>query len=160
MLSVAPHDRYALASRAHGLCQQGDRPAAITTLRQLTASHPQLAFAWFNLGYLLEESGQLSDAGAAFERATEVDPALDRAWYGLALVRIRQRRLDDAVVALQKNTQLQPLSPHGWYQLGRVHADREALDEVGKVIRHLQGFEPRIAAQLERETGVLAAQIL
>ncbi len=154
MLQLAPHDRYALASRAHVLGQLGERSAAIEALQRLTAFHPQLAAGWFNLGFMLEEAGHLKEAGAAFARATEVNPALDRAWYGLALVCIRERRWDEAVAALQKNTQLQPMSPHGWYQLARVHVERQAPDEAIRVIRHLQCFEPGVAAQLQRETGL------
>ena len=79
---------------------------------------------------------------------------MDRAWYGLALVLIRERRLDEAVQALKKNTELQPMSPFGWYQLARVHVDRQEPDAALKIIRHLKQFEPKVAAQLERETGL------
>jgi len=67
---------------------------------------------------------------------------------------IRLQRLDEAVVALKHNTKLQPMSPYGWYQLARVHLDRHEPDETRKIIRHLHGFEPKVAAQLERETGL------
>ena len=46
------------------------------------------------------------------------------------------------------------MSPYGWYQLARVHMDRHEPDEARKIIRHLKGFEPKVAAQLERETGL------
>ena len=68
------------------------------------------------------------------------------------------RRFDEAVEALKKNTELQPMSPFGWYQLARVHVDRQQPDEAVKIIRHLNGFEPKVAAQLERETGLRIAQ--
>ena len=58
------------------------------------------------------------------------------------------------MVALERNTKLQPMSPYGWYQLARVHMDRHEPEEARKIIRHLQGFEPKVAAQLERETGL------
>jgi len=45
---------------------------------------------------------------------------------------------------------------YGWYQLARVHVDRREPQEAVKIIRHLKGFEPKVAAQLERETGLLA----
>jgi hypothetical protein len=48
------------------------------------------------------------------------------------------------------------MSPYGWYQLARVHVDRKEPDEAVKIIRHLHGFEPKVATQLERETGLLA----
>jgi len=49
------------------------------------------------------------------------------------------------------------MSPFGWYQLARVHVDRQQPDEAEKIIRHLKGFEPKVAAQLERETGLRIA---
>ncbi len=48
------------------------------------------------------------------------------------------------------------MSPYGWYQLARVHFDRQEPEETRKIIRHLKGFEPKVAAQLERETGLAA----
>ena len=85
---------------------------------------------------------------------------MDRAWYGLGLVLIRQGRLEDALAALQRNTQLQPMSPFGWYQLARVHVDLKQPNEALKVIRHLKGFEPKVAAQLERETGLKVGNLI
>ena len=48
------------------------------------------------------------------------------------------------------------MSPYGWYQLARVRFDRQEPDEARKIIRHLKSFEPKVAAQLERETGLVA----
>ena len=72
----------------------------------------------------------------------------------MGLVLIRLQRLDEAVAALKRNTELQPMSPYGWYQLARVQVDREQPEEAVKIIRHLEGFEPKVAAQLVRETGL------
>ena len=76
----------------------------------------------------------------------------------MGLILIRQQRYDEAVTALKRNTELQPMSPYGWYQLARVHVDRRNPEEAVKIIRHLKGFEPKVAAQLERETGLQAGQ--
>jgi tetratricopeptide (TPR) repeat protein len=157
MLDLKPGDRYALASRAHLLAQLGHKPEAIAAQELLARHYPDLSASWFNLGYMLEESGQHEQAEAAFRRALEIEPKMDRAWYGLALVLIQARRFDEAVAALKKNTELQPMSPFGWYQLARVHVDRQEPDEAVKIIRHLKGFEPKVAAQLERETGLRTA---
>jgi hypothetical protein len=48
------------------------------------------------------------------------------------------------------------MSPYGWYQLARVQLDRQQPEEARKIIRHLKKFEPKVAAQLERETGLVA----
>jgi tetratricopeptide (TPR) repeat protein len=153
MLLLKPMASYTLASRAHVLAQLGDTSAAILGLGQLAQAYPENAAAWFNLGFMLEENQRSKEAEPAFRRAIEIEPKMDRAWYGLALVLIQERRFDEAVVALKKNTELQPMSPFGWYQLARVHVDRQEPDEATKIIRRLKGFEPKVAAQLERDSG-------
>ena len=152
-LQTDPTDTHALATRAHVLAQRGDKAAALQDLAQLVALAPDGAVGWFNYGFLSEDMGLLAQAEAAFLRATALDPQLDRAWYGLGLCHIRQGRLVQARVALQKNTVLQPLGPFGWYQLARVHEALNEPAEAQKIIRHLRTFEPKVAAQLERETG-------
>jgi tetratricopeptide (TPR) repeat protein len=155
MLLGWPLDAYALASRAHLHAQMGHPADALRDAQSLVDHHPQRSAAdWFNLAFLREAAGHLDRAEQAFRGAVALDPKLDRAWYGLGLVLVRQRRFDDAVKALRRNTELQPMSPHGWYQLARVHVDRHAPEEARQIIGHLKGFEPKVAAQLERETGL------
>ena len=77
--------------------------------------------------------------------------------YGHALSLISPQRLDEAVAPLKKNTKLQPMSPYGWYQLARVQHDRGRLDETQTILDHLATFEPKVAAQLARETGLRAS---
>ena len=157
MLQRWPGDAYALASRSHQHAQAGRRDAAIADAQALVAAHPARSAAdWFNLAFLLETADRLEEAENAFRRALELDPKLDRGWYGLGLVLIRLGRLEEAVPVLKRNTELQPMSPYGWYQLARVHMNSHRPDEAVKIIRHLKGFEPKVAAQLERETGLAA----
>lgn len=110
--------------------------------------------AQFNCAYALEELGRLPEAESAFKAAIALDEKADRAWYGLSLVLIRLGRLEEALVALKRNTKLQPMSPYGWYQMARVHINLGQADKARDVITHLNGFEPKVAAQLERETGI------
>jgi len=156
MLALWPHDAYALASRAHVRAQLGRRGDAVADARALVEAHPERSAAdWFNLAFLLEEAGRYEEAEPCFRRATALDPKLDRAWYGLGLILIRLQRLDEAAAALKRTTELQPMSPYGWYQLARVHMDRHEPDKTRRIIAHLKGFEPKVAAQLERETGLV-----
>jgi tetratricopeptide (TPR) repeat protein len=151
---MRPADDYPLASIAYILTITGGKPKAYDMLERLTQSHPQVGMHWFNLGFLQEERGEFEKACVSFQNAVAQSPQMDRAWYGLGLVLIRLQRFDEAVKALKQNTKLQPMSPYGWYQLARVHMDRQEPDEARKIIRHLKGFEPKVAAQLERETGI------
>lgn len=158
MLARWPDDPYALSSRSHMHAQAGRSQRALTDAQAWVQVDASNAHAWFNHGFLLESVERYEEALACFVRATEISPTLDRAWYGQGLVLIRLQRYDDAVAALKRNTELQPMSPYGWYQLARVHVDRRDPEAALKVIRHLKGFEPKVAAQLERETGLLAGQ--
>jgi tetratricopeptide (TPR) repeat protein len=152
-----PGDAHVKLSQAHLLVEAGEVTLAVEAYRVLLGLHPELASGWFNLAYLLEQQGEWAPAQRAFERALACQPLLDRAWYGLGRVLIRSGRLDEAVDALTRNTELQPLSPHGWYLLAHVQCDRQDRREASRIIEHLKGFEPRVAAQLEREMGALLA---
>ncbi len=157
MLARWPSDAYALSSRAHVRAQAGRHAQALEDARALVTAYPRRSAGdWFNLGYMLEHQQLPEQAEPAFREALAMDPKLDRAWYGLGLALIQLQRFDEAVAALKRNTELQPMSPFGWYQLARVHMDRQQPDEARRIIRHLQGFEPKVAKQLERETGLAA----
>ncbi|MEO8546293.1 MAG: pilus assembly protein PilF [Burkholderiaceae bacterium] len=159
LLRLSPDDRHALASCAFLLARDGDKAAAIGVLRDMVLRHPQHASGWFNLAYLLDEVRQDAHAEVAFRQAIAVNAAMDRAWYGLGLLLIRNGRLDEAAVALRRNTELQPMSPFGWYQLARVEMDRQHAVEARRILQHLRGFEPKVAAQLARELNMPASVI-
>jgi tetratricopeptide (TPR) repeat protein len=151
-----PRNRHALATRAHLLAGQGRHTQALDDLERLVQLAPGQASAWFNLGFVQESLSDLPAAAESFSQAVRLDPSMDRAWYGLGLCRIRQGRWDDAVSALQRTTELQPMSPNGWYQLARVHLECGEPKQARRVLLHLHSFEPKVAAQLERETGLNA----
>lgn len=152
-----PSDTAMRASLAHWQAQNGCWEDAYRSLRLCLDQQPlPKASLWFNLGFVCERLERNREAESAFRSAVALDPALDRAWYGLALVLIAQDRLAEAAPALEANTRLQPMSPHGWYQLARVHNDLGAQEETRRIIHRLRQFEPKIAAQLERETGLTA----
>lgn len=152
-----PDEPRVLAMRAHVLALLGKSDEALRTLQQLLQVRPGHAADWFNYGFMCEASGQVDAAETAFRRALAINPSMDRAWYGLGLALIQLGRLDEAAQALKKNTELQPMSPYGWYQLARVELERGQPQETIRIIRHLHRFEPRVAAQLQRETGLCQA---
>jgi Flp pilus assembly protein TadD len=155
-LEADPDDPYVLATLAHEQSLDGAWPQARDTLLRCTELQPHDGRAWFNLGYVCEQLQRTEEAERCFRVATQLAPELDRAWYGLGLALIAQDRLSEAAQALRVNTRLQPMSPYGWYQLGRVQADLGACDEAAATIARLREFEPKVARQLERETGLCA----
>ena len=149
LLRCRPFDCHALASRAHILAQLNHFPEAVQSLRVLVQKLPQAANGWFNLGFALQQLGQRAEAASAFRNALAIDPRLDCAWYGLALVLMDARQFQAAKVALENATSLQPMSPHGWFRLAQVRQALGQHDEALKIMGHLRGFEPRVAAQLK-----------
>lgn len=154
MLVRWPDDAYVLQSLANLEAAGGHLARAALHLRRLVSLTPTSGAAWFNLAYVLEQQELAEEAEQAFRKTIELEPTIDRAWYGLGLTLIRQGRLEEAIVALKRNTEMQPMSPYGWYQMARVHIDLGQRAEAARVIRHLEGFEPKVAAQLRRETGI------
>jgi len=155
MQDERPDDLFMLTTLAHFLGQKADsRVEAISLLRRAISQDADNPVHHFNLAYLLEQHGWFIDAESSFRTALALDEKLDRAWYGLGLVLIQLQRPEEALQALKRNTELQPMSPFGWYQLARLHIDLHEPNKAIEIIRHLQGFEPKIAEQLRRETGL------
>jgi tetratricopeptide (TPR) repeat protein len=154
LLERAPNDVLALNSLGYAELQSGHPAQAHPFFEKVAVLAPAASNSHFNLAFVNEELGRLDEAEAGFRAAIAIEEKMDRAWYGLGLVLVRQGRLEEALKALQRNTTLQPMSPFGWYQMARVHVELKQPDEARAVIRHLKGFEPKIAAQLERETGL------
>lgn len=154
ILRRAPQDVLALNSLAYAAMQRDDNELAHRYFEQALALNARVSNAHFNLAFVDELLARLDEAEKGFRAALAIEEKMDRAWYGLGLVLVRQGRLTEALEALKRNTQLQPMSPFGWYQMARVHIDLQQPEEAKAVIKHLKGFEPKVAAQLERETGL------
>jgi len=159
VLQRAPKDLLALNSLGYAAMHDSNFVLALTYFEQVAELSSESSNAHFNQAFVCEELGRLEDAERGFRAAIAIEEKMDRAWYGLGLVLVRQGRLEEAVIALKHNTKLQPMSPFGWYQLARVHLDLKQADEALAVIRYLKGFEPKVAAQLERETGLKSGNL-
>lgn len=154
ILSINPDDVLALNSIGYEHLNKGELKQALGFFERALLQTSNVATAHFNVGFVLEELGRTQDAERAFRSAIQVDNKMDRAWYGLGLVLVRQKRFEESLMAFKRNTELQSMSPFAWYQMARVHMEMGNLDEALAVMRHLNGFEPKVAAQLERETGL------
>ncbi|MEP7275433.1 MAG: tetratricopeptide repeat protein [Betaproteobacteria bacterium] len=155
-LRVSPEDPLVLASMGFALAKQDRKREAIACFDRAIATNPHGAEWHFDRAFLLQELNHHDEAIPGFERAIALNPNHDRAYYGLGLSLIHLRRLDEAVPPLERNTKLQPMSPYGWYQLGRTQFNRGKVDKAQAIIDHLSHFEPKVAGQLARETGLRA----
>ena len=156
ILAADPDDVRALMSIGYTLAQDNRYREALARFDHAARVAPGEFTAHYDRGYLLQKLNDHEAALEAFARALALQPDHDLALYGQALSLISLRRLDEAVAPLERNTKLQPMSPYGWYQLGRVQFDRGKPDKTQAIIDHLAKFEPKVAAQLARETGLRA----
>ncbi len=152
--AARPDDPQAIATLAHARAQRGARAEAIRLLERAVALDPSRAGDWYNLGYLQQEEHRHAEAIESMRRAIALNDKLDLAHYGLALSLIKTDRHREAIAPLKRNIELQPMSPYGFYQLAHVHHRFGETDEVVRLIRRLAGFEPQVARQLQRETGL------
>lgn len=154
ILEIQPMDVLALNSLGYKELNDRHLVQALGFFERALAQTPSNANAHFNVAFVCEELGRSQEAEHAFRAAIQIDEKMDRAWYGLGLALVRQQRLEESLVAFKRNTELQSMSPYAWYQIARVHMELDQPDEALAVMQHLNGFEPKVAAQLERETGL------
>lgn len=152
--ALRPGDAAVIATVAGLHASAGRRGHACDLLRESIAIDSAQAYVHFNLGYLLQQDEHHLEALSAFERALALNPKLDQALYGQALSLLKLGRVEEALEPLKANTRLQPLSPYGFYQLAHALNRLDRRDEARKVIVQLSGFEPQVARQLQRETGI------
>lgn len=151
-----PDDPAVLAQIAFALAEEKRWREALALVSRAAELKPGDVETRFNRAYLMQQLDDHAGAIDAFRETLDLSPNHDRALYGLALSLISLKRLDEAVPVLERNTKLQPMSPYGWYQLGRVQFDRGKADKAAAIIAHLNTFEPKVAAQLARDTGLPA----
>jgi tetratricopeptide (TPR) repeat protein len=129
-------------------------PLVLACLAHLNAELGAKELAWYNLGFLQQELGQHEGAIASFDQAIKHNEKADLAYYGKAISCIKLARVEEAVPLLKRNIELQPMSPYGFYQLAHAYQRLGQTERVKKTILKLSGFEPGVAAQLQREIGM------
>ncbi len=153
LLKHQPDDEHAMATLAFLAGARGEHGLAADYQRRVIQTRPSAA-AWYNLGFLLERSGEPIGAEEAFRQALGLDEGFDLAWYGLGLALASQKRIEEAILAFRENTARQPFSPHGWEQLARLHVALGEPEKASQVVSHLHSFEPKTARRLRSDLGL------
>ena len=149
-----PNNAAALVTAANHLSLNQQFAEAEAVLRKSLEIDSTQAAAWFNLGFLLQKRDEHEQALAAFDQAIRHHDRLDRAHYGRALSLMALERNQEAKAALQRTVDLQPMSPYGYYHLAVLQFKMGDEKAYKKITRKLGSFEPKLALQLQQETGV------
>lgn len=117
---------------------KGEPAEAIVEMRRaveagIAGNQPREHVAWaqFKLGATLFQTGDLSGAAAAHERALATYPEYHRALAGLAQVRAAERKYPDAIELYRKAIGVIPLPDYA-ASLGDVYAKTGRADEAQK----------------------------
>jgi tetratricopeptide (TPR) repeat protein len=149
-----PNDAKPYAAAAHCKSELNRTAEAEALLRKAVEVDPKYAHGWFNLGFMIQKRSDHEEALKCFDQAVRHNEKLDRAHYGRALSLIALDRPEEAKAALQRNIDLQPMSPYGYYQLAALQHRLGDEKSYRKLIKQLASFEPKLAVQLQKETGV------
>lgn len=140
----------AQAQNAIGLSffRHGRLADAANAFRAATVSAPSFSHAHFNLGWALEESGDLNGAESAYVRAHETEPDAPSPLGKRALLAARRGRFKDAedfaLAALERDGD----NPTAALALAGVEIERKQFEAAERRLRDLIA-RPRIA-QLDR----------
>jgi len=156
---LRPNDAQPYAAASHCKAVEKRMAEAEALLRKSLEIDPKYAHGWFNLGFMIQKREAHEEALKCFDQAVRHDEKLDRAHYGRALSLIALDRPEEAKAALQRNIDLQPMSPYGYYQLAALNFRLGNEKDYKKLVRKLSAFEPKLAVQLQKETGVDAGVV-
>ena len=111
-------------------------------------AHGDYPEAWFNLGMLEKDSGDLDAAIAAYEQAIALRPAYQAADNNLGLALIAAGRLDEAEHRYKAVLARTPTYAAGWVNLGKLYSQRKMYPEAIDAYRHALEVKPDYARAL------------
>ena len=105
---------------ANTLAEQGDFVHAAAIYRELIKAWPSMWAAYFNLGYMYYQQGDLDSAIQYLSRTAAGDPANAAAIFYLGLADLKLHHLDEAEANLRRAIVLAPTAPNYHFALGMV----------------------------------------
>jgi len=112
-----PNPLNALLEEAQAAIERKDFPAAVAPLQKLTAEQPDLAYGFFQLGYVYIALERWDEARSALQRAIALDPKLSDAYLNLGTM-LLDRDPPAAAAPLRKAVELLPAQSRPRFLLG------------------------------------------
>jgi tetratricopeptide (TPR) repeat protein len=153
LLQGEPDHHRALTVSAFLHAQYGRYEAAIRKFGRAVELKPGDADSLFNLGFSLQQVGRHEEAISQFEHATKANPNLDRAWYGMGISLDKLGRYEEAAEKFKEAARIQPFNPYAGYHLASAWFKLGRRDMVEAEYQRIKGFDPKVAAQMERDFG-------
>lgn len=120
----------------------GQHEAAKVSFRQALACDPEMAEAWTNLGLLLEDERQWTQAADCYHRALAIQPELFAAIMNLATLQAQLRQFDAAEATYRRAIELRPDDPSVWSNLGAMLSCMRREGDALACLRHALQLAP------------------
>jgi tetratricopeptide (TPR) repeat protein len=117
--------------------------SAMAAYREAISRDPAHADAFVNLGRLLHEAGDLTEAEALYRKAAEADPASGRALYNLGVVLEDRDRAAEAMHAYREALAVDETLAAAHFNLSRLC---EAAGNGADAMRHLMAYKRLLEA--------------
>lgn len=139
------------------MVQHGYPEQAAESFRQVIATQPDDADAWYNLGTLSLRSNDPEQAKKYLETTVKLRPAYPEAWNNLGMVAAQRGAMADAVADFERAIQLRPKYGVAMLNLGNVYRRQHDWDRAEQYLKQALALEPD-DAEANFSVGMLYAQ--
>ena len=123
--------------------RRGDLPAALIRHRELLARDPANGLAWYHLGFILGEGGDLAAEIESYERA--IAAGLDdnaQLYANLGMARGEAGEADRARAAFQRALALAPCNADAWFGMGTLATGAQPSPTAEEAFRRALECDP------------------
>jgi tetratricopeptide (TPR) repeat protein len=152
-LSINPRHQRAWTFAGFLNARRGKAEASIQAFEQAVLLKPDDADSLFNLGFSLQRLGRHEAALRRFDEAVAANKFLDRAWYGAGISLDHLGMYDAAAERFAEASRLQPMNPYSAYHRAAMCFKLGRRAEVEAEYQRVKGFDPKVAAQMQRDFG-------
>jgi tetratricopeptide (TPR) repeat protein len=128
---------YGVAMFQHGYLDQAEE-----SFKQVVASKPRNAEAYYNLGTLYLRRKSPADARRYLEQAIDLQPNYPEAWNNLGMIAAEEGHGDEAIRNFQRSLQLRPNYAVALVNLGNLYRRQGNNDDARKLLTDALASEP------------------
>lgn len=122
-------------NRAIELEAKEDWAGLLNHAQRWTQARPSDDAAWFSLGIAYQQTGHVTQAIEAYQKAISIYPDSAGGWFTLGVAHSQAGQKTQAIDAYQKALRINPDLAAPWYNLGNVY------EEVGRSAKAIEAYQ-------------------
>ncbi|HEY2861007.1 MAG TPA: FG-GAP-like repeat-containing protein [Terracidiphilus sp.] len=143
---------YGVALYQHGYLDQADK-----AFRQVVASKPDNANAYYNLGTLNLRRNRADEAKGYLQKTVELRPTFAEAWNNLGMLAAEAGNADEAIQDFEQSISIHPGYFTAYLNLGNVYRRERAFDKAQESLSRALSIRPD-DPEVHYSLGMLSAQ--